>query len=166
MNAEKLSKSITTDGNPPAPGFKNGPAPQPIGANGQHEAYWVLSEEERAKGFVRPVRRSYRHVGPTGPRYPLRELDEDQREYYRAFNYTHFEPYPEGESALIGRFWTQVQLDKVNKGCRSVTTMGLALCETYARDPSYYGSTFCCGCGTHLPVGEFRWVEDDAIVGS
>jgi hypothetical protein len=30
--------------------------------NGQQEGYVVLAEEERAKGFVRPVRRSYRHL--------------------------------------------------------------------------------------------------------
>lgn len=30
--------------------------------NGQQEAYLILSDEERAKGFVRPVRLSYRHV--------------------------------------------------------------------------------------------------------
>lgn len=29
---------------------------------GQQEGYVVLAEEERAKGFVRPVRRSYRHL--------------------------------------------------------------------------------------------------------
>jgi len=29
--------------------------------NGQQKGYVVLSEEERAKGFVRPVRRSYVH---------------------------------------------------------------------------------------------------------
>jgi len=30
--------------------------------NGQQEGYVVLAEEERAKGFVRPVRRSYVHT--------------------------------------------------------------------------------------------------------
>lgn len=30
--------------------------------NGQQQGYVVLSAEERAKGFVRPVRRSYRHL--------------------------------------------------------------------------------------------------------
>lgn len=30
--------------------------------NGQQEGYVVLAEEERAKGFVRPVRRSYKHL--------------------------------------------------------------------------------------------------------
>lgn len=30
--------------------------------NGQQKDYVVLSAEERAKGFVRPVRRSYRHL--------------------------------------------------------------------------------------------------------
>ncbi|HMH90611.1 MAG TPA: hypothetical protein VK586_05950 [Streptosporangiaceae bacterium] len=29
-----------------------------------NEAYLVLGEEDRAKGFVRPVRRSYRHQDP------------------------------------------------------------------------------------------------------
>lgn len=29
---------------------------------GQQQDYVVLAEEERAKGFVRPVRRSYRHL--------------------------------------------------------------------------------------------------------
>lgn len=46
---------ITTDRNDP--GLKN------IKPNGQQETYLVLSEEERAKGFVRPYRDSYRHVG-------------------------------------------------------------------------------------------------------
>lgn len=30
--------------------------------NGQQAAYLVLSEDERAQGFVRPVRRTYRHL--------------------------------------------------------------------------------------------------------
>ena len=30
--------------------------------DGQHADHWVLSAEERAKGFVRPVRRSYKHT--------------------------------------------------------------------------------------------------------
>ncbi len=30
-------------------------------ADGQHADHWILSDEERAKGFVRPVRRSYVH---------------------------------------------------------------------------------------------------------
>ena len=43
--------------------------------NGQQQDYVVLTSEARAKGFVRPVRRSYRHVGPLGPKHPLRDLD-------------------------------------------------------------------------------------------
>lgn len=30
--------------------------------SGQQQGYVVLAEEERAKGFVRPVRRSYKHL--------------------------------------------------------------------------------------------------------
>lgn len=51
----------TTDGAPPAPGLENASAPQPVGPDGQHGAYWVLSAEDRQAGFVRPVRRSYQH---------------------------------------------------------------------------------------------------------
>jgi hypothetical protein len=40
----------------------HGSAPQPIGASGQHGDYWVLSQEDRKKGFVRPVRTSYKHL--------------------------------------------------------------------------------------------------------
>jgi hypothetical protein len=38
--------------------------------------------------------------------------------------------------------------------------MGLGIAETYARDPQYYGSTFCARCGGHFPVGpsgQFVW---------
>lgn len=74
---------------------------------GQAAVYLVLSEAERAAGFVRPLRRSYLH-----------------------------EP------------------------CGTVTTMGRALAETYAREPDFYGATYCAGCQQHRPVGvdgEFVW---------
>ena len=77
---------------------------------GQQKAYVVLSEEERTKGFVRPIRRKYIH-------------------------------------------------DK----CGVVTEMGMSIAETYARDPSFYGATYCVGCGEHYPVGEnggFVWDDD------
>lgn len=42
----------TTDGKPPREGWEDKAAPAPINEEtGQHEAYWVLCEEERAKGF-------------------------------------------------------------------------------------------------------------------
>ena len=111
MNEDKLKISSTTDGQPPDPGMENAGAPKPIDPRtGMHGAYYVLSEEERANGFVRPVRRTYRH-----------------------------------------------------EKCGTDTTMGQAIAETYARDPKYYGSTFCCWCKNHFPVGEhgdFYWVEN------
>lgn len=55
-------KACTTDGRPPAAGFEHASAPQPVDSTtGQHGAYWVLCEDERRKGFIRPVRRTYRH---------------------------------------------------------------------------------------------------------
>lgn len=102
--------SLTTD--------RNDPKLKEILPNEQQGAYLVLSEEERKKGFVRPLRRSYIH-----------------------------------------------------KLCGGRTDMGLALCETYARNPKFYGGTFCCGCGKHYNLldenGErqFHWVEDGKGVG-
>jgi hypothetical protein len=50
--------------------------------------------------------------------------------------------------------------------CGGVTTMGRSLSETYARDPGFYGATFCCTCNRHLPVSEFVWSADGQQVGS
>lgn len=134
-------------------------------ANGQQKDYVVLTPEERAKGFVRPVRRSYRHVGPSGPKNPLRDLTPEEQNRWGHAGFVKFETYPEGSRAA-GRFWTQAELDAAGKGCGTITTMGTALAETYARDPKFYGGTFCCGCGKHLPVDEFVWDGSNERVGS
>lgn len=41
---------------------RNDPGLREIKPDGQQKNYLVLSDEERAKGFVRPVRTTYRHV--------------------------------------------------------------------------------------------------------
>jgi hypothetical protein len=151
--------SLTSDPKDPRLGHgpDNGPGPQ-------NEAYLVLSEAERAKGFTRPLRLSYRHVGIAGPRYPLRDLTPEERERWPDEGYVKYEEYPP-ESAALGRLWKQAELDAIGKGCGTVTTMGRAIAETYARQPvGFYGSTYCCGCMRHLPVGrdgEFTWIEAD-----
>jgi hypothetical protein len=50
--------------------------------------------------------------------------------------------------------------------CGHVTRMGLALSETYARQPTFYSHTFCVTCNRHLPVAEFVWTADGHVVGS
>lgn len=102
------------------------------GNTGQHSSYIVLCEEERAKGFVRPYRDAYKHVGA------LKEMTNDANEDF---------------TVRVG-------------GCGTVTTMGRALSETYARDPHFYGSTFCVSCNRHLPVADFVWTADGQQVGS
>lgn len=137
----------------------------PIRADGMQETYLVLSEEERAKGFVRPVRRTYRHVG-VRPTHPLRDLTEHEHEQYDKFGYVKYEAYQERADSVTGKFWTEAAL---NSGCGSVTTMGQALAETYARDPSFYGATFCVACKGHFPVGilgEFVWDGTTEKVGT
>lgn len=95
---------------------RNDPGLRSIGPDGMQDKYLVLSDEERAKGFVRPVRRSYKHLT-----------------------------------------------------CGAVTTMGVAIAETYARDPRFYGGTYCVRCRAHFPVGangEFVWDGTDERVGT
>jgi len=129
----------------------------------QHEKYLVLSEEERAKGFVRPLRRAYRHVGKQ-PTYTLLELTEGQKRRYPDAGYVKYEKYPDDPaSTTVGRFWTAKDL---LPRCGTETRMGLALCETYARNPKFYGATSCSQCKEHFPVDEFVWVEDGEVVGS
>lgn len=153
---------MSTTNDPNDPRLKN------IGPDGMQESYLVLSEEERARGFVRAVRRSYRHVGLPGPRFLLRDLTDEEATRYAGAGYVKFEEYPTGE-AMSGRFWTQERLDKVGKGCGVVTTMGIAIAETYAKQPDFYGGTYCAGCSTHLPVGrdgEFIWEGTNERVGT
>lgn len=53
--------------------------------------------------------------------------------------------------------------------CGTKTTMPAACAETYAVQPEYYGSTFCCGCRDYFPVGadgEFVWPGTDQKVGT
>ncbi len=102
---------------------------------GQHKSYIVLCPDERAKGFVRPYRDAYKHVGRL----------------------------VEGE--IIDGGVTDRGPSRVG-GCGTVTTMGRALSETYARDPSFYSATFCVNCNKHLPVAEFIWTADGERVGS
>lgn len=122
--------SLTTDPKDPELGHGVDDTPIP-----QHKKYLVLSDEELAKGFVRPVRRSYKHVG----------LEVEVRKY--------MEDGTTSNKAHVG-------------GCGTVTSMGLKLCETYARNPKFYGSTYCTHCMKHLPVEEFTWTEDGQVVGS
>ena len=106
-----MPKTTLTDGSPVTPDHR-----EIDPATGMQKDYVVLSAEERAKGFVRPVRQSYRHLT-----------------------------------------------------CGVVTTMGLALAETYARNPAFYSGTFCAGCGSHFPVGsdgQFVWDGTNEKVGS
>jgi hypothetical protein len=77
--------------------------------------YLVLSAEERDKGYVRPLRRSYVHNA---------------------------------------------------QGCGAVTTMSQDIAATYARDPHFYGSTYCVRCRMHRPVSEFTWDGTTELVGS
>jgi hypothetical protein len=98
---------MTSTTDPDDPRLTHGPDREPAP---QAEAYLVLSEAERAKGFVRPLRESYQHLP-----------------------------------------------------CQKVTTMSRAIAETYARDPSFYGGTYCTRCAMHRPLVEFVWLDGSQV---
>lgn len=145
------------------------PAKRP---DGQHVDHWTMCPGEIIKaGFVRPVRDSYVHRGIVGPTNPLRDLTTEEMVCYTGAGYVKFEDYHPGtkvgfEPRTAGRFWTQVELDKIDKGCGVKTRMPMSCAETYAANPKYYGSTFCCGCSSYLPVAEFVWYGTNDRVGS
>lgn len=141
-------------------------APTPTDAtlrDGQKADHWVMCPGEIIKqGFKRPVRMSYQHVGIPGPEFPLIDLTEEQRT-----RYGEAQGYVAGSA--IGRYWRQSEIDKIDKGCRTVTSMPISIAETYAAEPGFYGSTFCCGCRAYLPVGErgeFVWQGTQNRVGT
>lgn len=111
LEEARSPETTLTDGEPVTPDHR-----EIDPRTGMQKGYVVLSEAERAKGFVRPVRRSYRH-----------------------------------------------------EKCGGVTTMHQSLAETYARQPNFYGGTFCAICRTHFPVGpkgEFVWDGTNEKVGT
>ena len=137
-----------------------------IGPDGMQKDYIVLTEEERRKGFVRPVRRSYLHVG-VRPKYPTRDLTDEEKTRFAKDAYVKYEEFPPECRPSLGEFWTERRL---NSGCGEKTTMGQALAETYAREPTFYSGTFCATCRQHFPVGaagEFVWLDNpDQRVGT
>lgn len=152
----------TSDRNDPRLTHGADDAPVPMA-----EVYLVLSDEERAKGFVRPYRDRYKHVGPEGPRFPVRDLTPDEAERHAGRGYVKFEEYPPDDLPKTGRFWTQLQLDAAANGaCGTETRMAQSIAETYARNPQFYGATYCCGCQMHRPVGEhgeFDWLDGSKV---
>jgi hypothetical protein len=149
---------VTTDKNDPR--LTHGVDKDPVG---QAQVYFVLSPEEIAKGYTRPYRDAYKHVG-IAPKHPLRDLTDEEKERHAQWNYVKFEAYPPEMSPVTGRFWTQTQLDA--RACQTVTTINSReIAATYAREPRTYGSTYCCKCCKHLPVAEFRWLEMDGTLG-
>ncbi len=130
--------------------------------NGQQKGYIVLTPEERAKGFVRPVRDVYIHVGKR-PTHATRELTKDEHERYDQYGYLLYEEYPDGSPHGLGKFWIREELES---GCNSETWMARDLAETYARDPKFYGGTFCAVCRKHRPLDEFVWKGTAEQVGS
>ncbi len=149
----------------------------PKGEGQQNECYLVLSEEEREKGFVRPYRNRYIHVGRNVTKHWKgihRMLEGDELEEREGKEYIAIMTVltKDDGSFLGGPYVTQEELDAWNAGeriggCGGKTLMVREIAETYAREPGFYGSTWCLNCRTHIHVGEFIWDDDSGeTVGS
>jgi len=132
---------------------------------GQHQSYIVLCPDERAKGFVRPYRDAYKHVGRTIARCQVTWQGVDDADPHQCIGRADHVLDHEFDALMI---FNEPLKDMHGRegGCGSVTTMGRALSETYARDPHFYGATFCVTCNKHYPVAEFVWTADGLQVGS
>lgn len=138
----------------------------------QNKKYLVLSDEEIAKGLVRPIRTKYIHVGEKIEYSKVKNISILPESEQNLGYYGYLE-YNESEYPLVGRGVSkQYYEDFITKkshtgGCGVETKMHEKIAETYARDPKFYGATYCVGCGKHLPVSEFVWSDnEDEQVGS
>lgn len=158
--------SLTT--NPNDPCLKDG---QNENNQGQNNCYLVLSQEERDKGFIRPFRESYIHMGR---KYSdgIKMLDKPEKSEFNGNIYVAIANISIDGKVLGGTYITQKELEQYNRnggyigGCGVVTTMGYEIAATYARNPKFYNATFCVGCNKHLPLSEFLWSDSNDIVGS
>jgi len=64
-----------------------------------------------------------------------------------------------------GEYAAPIRRKYIHKSCGVVTKIGLDIAETYAKNPNYYGRTFCCGCKDYFNVGDFYWEIDGVILG-
>jgi len=60
-----------------------------------------------------------------------------------------------------GEFVQEPRETYIHEDCGTATTMTGDLPESVARDPTYYGKTFCAGCGKHVPVEEVEWKDGE-----
>lgn len=63
-------------------------------------------------------------------------------------------------------FIRPVRTTYIHKKCGAETTIHLSIAETYARDPEFYGGTFCCHCGEHFNLiedGERQFTWEDGL---
>lgn len=157
------AKTTLVDGSPVTSDHRE------IQSNGQQKAYVVLSEEERSKGFVRPLRRRYIHVGKPicakirksrvqrlgGARFicTLQDKHDEECGEWKSVS------QPEGEEAK--RTHTLVPVS-----CGELTMIKGSIAETYARDPKFYNETFCVSCRAYFLVEEFVWNDTNERVGS
>lgn len=44
--------------------------------------------------------------------------------------------------------------------CRTITKMNEIISANFARDPWFYGATYCYNCRMYRPLNEFVWVPD------
>lgn len=67
---------------------------------------------------------------------------------------------PETERAK--GFARPVRQEYIHLKCGTKTWMNLAISETYARNPKFYGGTYCVACRTHFDLQSLNFEEPNA----
>jgi len=67
------------------------------------------------------------------------------------------------EEELAKGYLLPVRRKYLHKTCGGATIMPLALAQTHARDPWFYGGTYCCHCAMHCPLEKFRWDDGEPM---
>jgi hypothetical protein len=49
--------------------------------------------------------------------------------------------------------------DTYTHTCGVATKVPVGVAETYQKNPTFYGSTFCCGCREYYPIAQFKWKD-------
>lgn len=149
-------------------------------ATGQQVCYLILPDGER-KNLVRPVRRTYRHVG-IRPKYDIRYLS-DQIFIFSAAIVLMVLVYlllyrtklgkamrAMSDNADLARV-SGINTDRIVYWTWAVSGALVAVAGVMLglqAQPDFYGGTFCATCREHFPVGEhgeFVW-EDGTRVGT
>lgn len=118
------------------------------------QKYWEEKEKQ-----VPPVDRTARTLTDGSPETPDHRDIDPSTGMQKGYIVLSAEERSKGFVRPVRQVYTHAT-------CGTDTHMGLALAETYARDPKFYSGTMCVSCRAHFPLEQFVWKGTDEKLGS